>query len=281
LDIVDPDFDQDFFCTSQSLSGEPWQDILAAHASNEVCKLLDANQAVYPGGYALALYNSLLDPSKDLSAQISKDLYSDIDVMSITPDQTYALANMVKAQFKVVKEYRTPRATTLWVEQPHGPQVFQFVASWGANPLLAMSGFDYDNCKIAFSPRDGFYIHTNVNDLLLNNCLQLSEDWEELDSLNKLSLSIVRAVKYCKRWGWRLDARSLNRLTSCWLALPNSDKWEPVSQVDSGKLVVSNEPNADNTDTLGRALMQLYALHDRQVIEEFSTIPDSPSELVL
>lgn len=250
-----------------------------AHKSNPVLELLDREGAIYPGGYALALYNGLLNPTKAGHEQVSKALYGDIDVMSRIPGGTKELAALVEKSFTINKRYETSRAITLWVNTLAGEQVFQFVTWWGHDPILALNHFDYDNCKIAFDPVRGFLVHETTDRLLSTKTLGLSDDWEEQDEVNILSLTIPRALKYCQRWDWRLDAVGIQRLTGCWLALPEAERWEPPAEIDSARCAISNEPTADNLDAIGLSLQKLYELHNIDLLPEMVNTITEAEEL--
>lgn len=253
-DLLDLDSELDVFeRRTQAFTGATPQETLNLHHRRKACQWLDVQRALYPGGYALALY---------AAPENHEEYFGDIDVVHSDPYETGALAKIFSNKFGY-KEYITSRAYTVWVREGDEETMYQFVFSWNQSIEHTLSAFDFDNCKLAYDPQEpGFLVHENLDHFLANHQLHLAPNWLDYAPPNDPALTIPRAYKYCKRWGWSTDNWSLARLTAEWKSLNEMDQYAAQTVTDSGKAEM--EVSALPSTTLAGSLNRLYDLHGLQ-----------------
>lgn len=254
-DLSDSDLEPDVFeQRTVAFNGMTPQEVASYHHQRKAAQWLDSQGALYPGGYALALY---------AAPDNFDDYYGDIDVIHRNPTKTYELAQEFASLYGH-REYTTGRAYSVWVNEGGIETMYQFVYSWNQGLEQTLSAFDFDNCKVAYDPQEQrFVVHEDLDHFLANHQLHLAPNWLDYAPPNDPSLSIPRAYKYCKRWGWVADDWSLARLTAEWRRLDSGDQYALEQLTDSGGGSMSAVMSSSST-TLAGSLNRLYDYHGLQ-----------------
>jgi hypothetical protein len=246
--------------------------------SHPVLEVLDNLGVTYCGGYALALYATTEYP-EIYSNEISS-YYSDIDI--ITPDSATVLVFKARLPYNyvIVKEYVTPRATSLWILESNitcdnwtneqymeNSMMLQFVTSWTEQPVVIINRFDFINCQIAFNNNEGFIYHEDLDELLETRTLQVNTDIDTHAPPNNTLMSLGRAEKYCKRWNWKLDWPSFNNLVN---GITERQQNGLIQETDSAKQLVTYGTKTSTQEVL-KSIYNIHGLkwHDGEANENY------------
>ena len=206
------------------------ENIIKVHGQNPLTTQLDTLNAIYAGGYAMAL---LFAPRvKNFSTRMEDGYYGDYDLYAKDPEDLERLIAAAKAMF--IPEHplaasphivETDKAISFQIEHEEEHQNVQIIKFHTGSPEEILARYDFVNCAVTYDPSNHMIsMHKDTLVAHLNETLEILNPWmlNEISEETKRNviIQLIRFKKYCYRWNYTIGERAFDLLMEIYTRYP-------------------------------------------------------------